>query len=188
MMSNESTIIYGDGTILAPIRKENNFIYDQRTVNLREQKVIMDLLWGKYACNLTGAELKALLFIMSRTLGFNKLKEIIHINSFRDGILDDEGQIIQHGPGMSSATTHRALKGLLDKELIVKHKRHAKHNGNNLSSVLQLNINFLNIEILKNYYEFTIDEASELLKSGIIRKSRRLTTEELQQYGLKNNE
>ena len=54
--------------------------------------------------------------------------------------------------------------------------------------LVQLNINFLNIEILKNYYEFTIDEASELLKSGIIRKSRRLTTEELQQYGLKNNE
>ena len=78
-----------------------------------------DEIYDVWAPQLGEAELKVLLYIVRRTLGFRKSADAISLNQFLKGIVTREGRVLDHGCGVKSrANIVRALKGLEAKGLI----------------------------------------------------------------------
>ena len=67
---------------------------------------------------LTGAELKALLYIIRHTWGYNKTDDTISYPQFMSGITSRQGDIVDYGTGLSRNQTIRALKRLKEYGLI----------------------------------------------------------------------
>ncbi len=80
---------------------------------------IPDQLFDEQLPDLTGAELKVLLYIMRRTFGFKKESDNISLNQICKGILTRDGRILDRGTGLSQSTVQIALKGLLEKNILV---------------------------------------------------------------------
>lgn len=78
---------------------------------------------------LTGSELKVLMYITRRTFGFGKKSDNISLNQIANGIIKKDGTILDKGIGSSIRHIQRAIKGLVDKNIIVKVKRASKEKG-----------------------------------------------------------
>jgi len=83
-----------------------------------------DEIYDEWAPKLGEAELKVLLYIVRRTLGFRKGADAISLSQFLEGIVTRDGRVLDHGCGVKSRpNVVRALKGLEDKGLILVAKR-----------------------------------------------------------------
>lgn len=78
---------------------------------------------------LTGSEFKVLMYITRRTFGFSKRSDNISLNQIANGIIKKDGTILDKGIGSSIRHVQRAIKGLVDKNIIVKVKRASKEKG-----------------------------------------------------------
>jgi hypothetical protein len=73
------------------------------------------------------AELKVIIFIIRRTLGFNKLSDRISISQFEKGICTRNGRWLNHGTGLCRKSINRALNSLEKSGLIKRiHQRTAQ--------------------------------------------------------------
>ncbi len=78
-----------------------------------------DEIFDEWAPLLGEAELKVLLYIVRRTLGFRKGADAISLTQFASGITTRDGRVLDRGCGITSrATLVRALKRLEEKGLI----------------------------------------------------------------------
>ncbi len=78
-----------------------------------------DEIYDDWAPKLGEAELKVLLYIVRRTLGFGKGADAISLTQFINRIVTRDGRVLDHGCGIKSRpNVVRALKGLDDKGLI----------------------------------------------------------------------
>jgi len=85
-----------------------------------------DEIYDEWAPTLGAAELKVLLYIVRRTLGFRKSADAISLSQFLEGIVTRDGRVLDKGCGVKSRpNVVRALKALEDKGLIRVGKRHA---------------------------------------------------------------
>jgi len=66
---------------------------------------VPDIVFDELLPILSGAELKALLYIIRRTLGFNKDCDSISLSQFKDGITTKDGKQLDKGCGVSDRTT-----------------------------------------------------------------------------------
>lgn len=82
--------------------------------------------------DLSSSELKVLLYIIKRTLGFNKLYDSISQQQFLTGIRTKAGKQLDRGAGVSKNSLHRALSSLMHKGMISK-TSHKAANGKDLS-------------------------------------------------------
>ncbi len=83
-----------------------------------------DEIYDEWAPKLGEAELKVLLYIVRRTLGFRKGADAISLTQFLEGIVARDGRVLDHGCGVKSRpNVVRAVKGLEDKGLILVGKR-----------------------------------------------------------------
>jgi phage replication O-like protein O len=67
---------------------------------------------------LSGAELKVLLYICRRTFGFKKQWDSISLNQIASGITTRDGRVLDRGTGLSKRHVQRALKQLEEKQII----------------------------------------------------------------------
>lgn len=79
---------------------------------------IPDELFDDLMADLTGAELKVLLYICRRTFGFKKASDTISLNQIASGIVTKEGRVLDHGTGLSKRHVQRALKSLEAKNAV----------------------------------------------------------------------
>lgn len=100
---------------------------------------VPDQLFDELLPLLSGAEMKALLYICRRTFGFKKDSDNISINQMLNGIRRKDGTWLDHGAGLSKPTLLRALKGLKAKHIIVVERRQNADEGN-LATNYRLNI------------------------------------------------
>jgi len=85
-----------------------------------------DEIYDEWAPMLGAAELKVLLYIVRRTLGFRKSVDAISLSQFLEGIVTRDGRVLDKGCGVKSRpNVVRALKGLEEKGLIRVGKRQA---------------------------------------------------------------
>ncbi len=78
-----------------------------------------DEIYDVWAPRLGAAELKVLLYIVRRTLGFRKGSDAISLTQFCTGIVTRDGRVLDHGCGVASRpNVVRALKRLDEKGLI----------------------------------------------------------------------
>lgn len=78
-----------------------------------------DEIFDEWAPLLGKAELKVLLYIVRRTLGFRKCADAISLTQFTDGIVTRDGRVLDRGSGITSRhNVISALKSLEEKGLI----------------------------------------------------------------------
>jgi len=78
---------------------------------------------------LTGSELKVLMYITRRTFGFGKKSDNISLNQIANGITKKDGTILDKGTGLSIRQVIYAINILDDKGIIKKVKRASKEKG-----------------------------------------------------------
>lgn len=95
-------------------------------------------LFDKLLPELTSSEIKSLLYISRRTLGFRKLKDRISNKQFTSGLLKRDGTRLDYGAGISERRLAHTLKGLRKKHLI-RTKHETDYRGGNLPTRYVLN-------------------------------------------------
>lgn len=84
---------------------------------------VPDILFDELLSELSGAELKVLLYIIRRTIGFKKSTDAISFSQFEDGIKTHEGKVLDKGCGLNRETISKALKSLESRHCIKSEKR-----------------------------------------------------------------
>lgn len=82
-----------------------------------------DLLFDYWQTRLTGAEMRVLLYAVRRTYGFKKDDDNISLDQFEHGITTEAGVVLDEGCGCSRKSILRAVKLLVDKDLLLKTRR-----------------------------------------------------------------
>jgi phage replication O-like protein O len=78
---------------------------------------------------LTGAELKVLLYICRRTYGFKKESDSISLQQISSGITTKDGRVLDGGTGLCKASVATAVSSLEEKGIIVRSKRQSIERG-----------------------------------------------------------
>ncbi len=101
---------------------------------------IPDEVFDELMTDLTGAELKVLLYICRRTFGFKKASDTISLNQIADGIIKKNGQVLDYGTGLSKRHVQRALKTLEERNIIRIERRMDEAGANEINTYA---LNFL---------------------------------------------
>lgn len=100
---------------------------------------VPDELFDDLMNQLSGAELKVLLYIIRRTFGFKKESDTISLSQICSGITTREGQIIDKGTGLSLSSVQQAIKGLIQKHCVIAIRNRSKEKGD-MPTTYSLNI------------------------------------------------
>src|SRR5918999_1931524 len=90
---------------------------------------VPDELFDEQLPDLSGSELKVLLYIIRRTFGFKKDSDNISLNQLLHGITTKEGIVLDRGTGLRKKTLLEAIKNLVEKNLILTERRRSKEKG-----------------------------------------------------------
>ena len=90
---------------------------------------VPDELFDELLPDLSGAELKVLLYIMRRTFGFKKESDSISLSQITRGIETRNGEILDRGTGLSKASVATAVKSLEARGIIVRVRQRSNHKG-----------------------------------------------------------
>jgi len=90
-----------------------------------------NLYLDKLLLLLDHAELKTLLYAVRRIMGFHKQSDRISLSQFMagNGHIDDDGEPVEYGTGLSKSTQVAALKRLVDFGLLLKVSTNTKNRG-----------------------------------------------------------
>ena len=111
---------------------------------------VPDVLFDELLSELTGSELKVLLYIIRRTRGFKKDADAISLSQFQKGIVTKEGKRLDHGCGIGDRQTIiNALNSLEEKKCIISEKNKTT-NGDNATTLYR--IYFTQQVVGKPYY------------------------------------
>src|SRR5258708_13009575 len=91
---------------------------------------VPDELFDDLMTDLSGAELKVLLYIIRRTFGFKKTEDNISLSQMLNGITKKEGEVLDKGTGLSKKTLLAALNTLEEKNIIITERRRSAERGN----------------------------------------------------------
>lgn len=127
---------------------------------------------------LTGSELKVLMYITRRTFGFRKRSDNISLNQIANGIIKKDGTILDKGIGSSIRHVQRVIKGLVDKNIIVKVKRASKEKG--------LESNNYSLKFKKDLFELYRHFDHSPMDILIIEQKKVIQNKEIQQQKNKN--
>ncbi len=78
---------------------------------------------------LSGAELKVLLYIIRRTFGFKKSADDISLAQLTGGITTRDGRTLDRGTGLHQSTVLTALRSLTEKNVIVATRNQSREKG-----------------------------------------------------------
>src|SRR5687768_1809498 len=100
---------------------------------------VPDELFDEQLPDLSGSELKVLLYIIRRTFGFKKDSDNISLNQLLHGITTKEGVVLDRGTGLTKKTLLESIKSLVEKNLLLTERRRSKEKGDEPTSY-RLNI------------------------------------------------
>jgi hypothetical protein len=101
--------------------------------------MVPDQLFDELMPDLSGAELKVLLYIIRRTFGFKRDADAISISQLLAGITTADGRILDRGVGLSKPALLAALRSLSAQRIIIVERRRSLTRGNE-PTVYRLNI------------------------------------------------
>jgi hypothetical protein len=78
---------------------------------------VPDELFDEQLPDLSGAELKVLLYIIRRTFGFKKESDNISLNQLLHGITTREDVVLDRGTGLSKKTLLDTIRNLIDSKV-----------------------------------------------------------------------
>ena len=78
---------------------------------------------------LSGAELKVLLYICRTTFGFKKASDSISLSQIAHGLTTRDGRVLDGGTGLCIPSVTAAVRSLEEKGIIVREKRQSVEKG-----------------------------------------------------------
>lgn len=96
-----------------------------------------DDLFDLFLHDLSGAELKVILYIIRRTYGFQKNADSISIKQLVQGIVDRSGNRLDYGTGLTKKTAIAAVRSLESRGLISVERAISK-DGDNTVNIYKL--------------------------------------------------
>src|SRR4029077_10040645 len=100
---------------------------------------VPDQLFDELLADLPGAELKVLLYVMRRTFGFKKDSDNISLSQMLTGIKTRDGRQLDRGVGLSKPTLLKALRELINKDILIAVRRQSREHGDE-STNYRLNV------------------------------------------------
>jgi hypothetical protein len=91
---------------------------------------VPDELFDELLPDLSGAELKTLLYVIRRTFGFKRESDSISLAQMLHGLHASDGRRLDRGVGISKPTLLQALRSLEDRQVIVTERRRSAEKGN----------------------------------------------------------
>lgn len=91
---------------------------------------VPDELFDVLLPELSGAELKVLLYIIRRTFGFKRDSDTISINQMLNGIVTRDGRVLDRGAGVSRRALLPALSSLRERNIILATRQQSEDRGN----------------------------------------------------------
>src|SRR5712692_6896454 len=101
--------------------------------------LVPDELFDQQLPDLSGAELKVLLYVMRRTFGFKKDSDNISLSQMLSGIKTRDGRQLDRGVGLSKPTLLKALRELIKKGILIAVRRQSREHGDE-STNYRLNV------------------------------------------------
>jgi hypothetical protein len=90
---------------------------------------VPDEIFDRLMYDMTGSELKVLLYICRRTFGFKKDSDNISLAQLMNGITTREGKVLDRGTGLSEPTLLKALRNLDSAGVIVRTQHQSPDKG-----------------------------------------------------------
>src|SRR5262249_29108165 len=90
---------------------------------------VPDELFDELLADLSGAELKVLLYVMRRTFGFKKGSDRISKSQLENGIKRLNGEPLDRGTGLSRRAIRLAVQSLVAKRILLKRTRFSDRHG-----------------------------------------------------------
>jgi phage replication O-like protein O len=90
---------------------------------------VPDTLFDELLAELSGAELKIVLYIIRRTFGFKRQSDKISLNQLINGITTRDGRTLDRGTGLSRDSVTKAVRSLEEKGMIIKSKTMSVEKG-----------------------------------------------------------
>ena len=119
---------------------------------------IPNLVLDFYMSELSGSELKVLLYICRRTYGFQKQSDKVSISQIMNGIKNHDGEQLDLGTGLSNRAVITAVKKLIENELIVAEK------GQNKTTKYNMNIGCEKSSLVKKVHSTSEKSSPQLVK------------------------
>src|SRR5215212_7129830 len=111
--------------LTAPLGDAGRFLGFTRPTTIPIPDQVIDELLPQ----LSGAELKVVLYICRRTLGFQKLSDNISLQQLLSGLVKKNGDRLDYGTGLSKTTLLKTLRDLQDKGIIETTHRSSSERG-----------------------------------------------------------
>jgi hypothetical protein len=92
-----------------------------------------DEIFDVWLSEITGAELKVLLYIVRRTFGFGKDADTISLSQITTGITKKDGKVLDRGTGLSRKSAYKAIQSLEAKSLITVDRAIAEDGFNEIN-------------------------------------------------------
>ncbi|MDQ2636814.1 MAG: replication protein, partial [Actinomycetota bacterium] len=77
-----------------------------------------DQIIDELMADLSGAELKVLLYVVRRTFGFGKDADAISVSQMADGITKKDGTVLDRGTGLARSSIRKATAALVEKGIL----------------------------------------------------------------------
>jgi Bacteriophage replication protein O len=90
---------------------------------------VPDELFDQLLPDLTLAELRVLLYVMRRTFGFKKGSDRISKSQLENGIVKNDGRLLDRGTGLSRRSVRVAIYSLCEKGILLKRARFSASKG-----------------------------------------------------------
>lgn len=90
---------------------------------------VPDQLFDELMPDLSGSELKVLLYIIRRTYGFKRNSDTIALSQMLNGITKKDGTIQDRGAGVSKPSLLQALRSLQDQNIIIAERQESEKGG-----------------------------------------------------------
>jgi Bacteriophage replication protein O len=91
--------------------------------------IVPDDVFDVLMPELSGAELRVLLYIIRRTFGFKKESDNISLKQMVEGIKTKDGRVLDHGSGLAKGTAAIAIKGLVEKGIVEAQRNRSREKG-----------------------------------------------------------
>jgi hypothetical protein len=111
------------------VRKPNATGFQFEGFGLPTTTPVPDQVFDVLLHHLTDPELRVLLYIIRRTFGFKKQSDDISLKQMVEGIQTKDGRVLDHGAGVSKPTASKAVKGLVQKGVIVAVRHRSPEKG-----------------------------------------------------------
>ena len=95
---------------------------------------VPDELFDEQLPDLSGAELKVLLYVIRRTFGFKRESDNISLSQMLNGLHTRDGRVLDRGVGLSKKTLLQAIKSLEEQAIILTERRRSQEKGDEPTS------------------------------------------------------